>query len=932
MRERTMRTSRLVTALLALGIVPSVAHAQLDMFDDTPIKMPWEYFKLNPKTKVKLDFRNASVDAVLQYLGNASGVGIIKDPTLTGGITLQSPKPQTLNDAFSMLSTALSLRNFSLTKSGNFLVIKAQPKGNAAGGGRDRGSSPFGGGTNPFGGGNSPFGGGNSPFGQTPQLKTYSLKFANATQVARVINEVFQNSGQNFMQQMMGMMGGAGAPGAPTGTPTAPAPSGNPTGTSSSPESSTQPLGTQIAMAAQGGFGGFGGGQGGRGNRGGFGGGQGGGFNFGGGQGGFNPFGGGGFGRGGFGAGAGASVVRASADDYSNSVIVNAPSREQEQVGKLIAEIDKETDLPQQSRVFKINYANAADLVVVIQNLLISNAPRGRGGQTTTAGQGGFGGFGGGGFGGFGGFGRNNTQAQVVAEPRTNSLLVTTTKDNLELVEKVLKELDKEIKFESTSFVLTLENARADLIAQLMNQSFGSRSGTGATGRTSTGLTGNTARTNRTTTGGAGGSGGAASLGGRSVPPPNEELPVDGTAGDGMMLNLANQGAGQGDLATMVTVQQGGGFGGFNFGGGQGGFGGFGGQGTTRNRNTTGGATGLDSQGRVVPLRDLTGQVTVIPDINTNSVIVVTSPENRELLEKILNQLDKIPEQVMIETLIVEASLDATSKLGVEWNFSQGTVLGQKNARGSGSQAFGNQANTAQPQGLRYTLTGGQYSAFLNTLQSDSRFEVLSTPRIFTSNNSPAEINISQSLPYVLSQRTDANGNLTFNYAFLDVGIILTVTPRITSNGYVTMDVTQTANDFVRYTDFNAPVVNQREAQTTVSVKDGETIVLGGIIKNSVSTTVNKLPVVGDIPILGKLFQSTGTTKSKTELLVFLTPHVVRDSNDARKLRDATTGQLQPKVQDRVKEVIPPSTIPPKDADKAKGEKPKEEGPTKTDL
>jgi general secretion pathway protein D len=94
-----------------------------------------------------------------------------------------------------------------------------------------------------------------------------------------------------------------------------------------------------------------------------------------------------------------------------------------------------------------------------------------------------------------------------------------------------------------------------------------------------------------------------------------------------------------------------------------------------------------------------------------------------------------------------------------------------------------------------------------------------------------------------LSQQTNINGNLTFNYAFLDVGIILTVTPRITQNGYVTMDVTQTANDFVRYTEFNAPVVNQREAQTTVSVKDGETVVIGGIIKNSISTTTNKLPV-----------------------------------------------------------------------------------------
>ncbi len=116
------------------------------------------------------------------------------------------------------------------------------------------------------------------------------------------------------------------------------------------------------------------------------------------------------------------------------------------------------------------------------------------------------------------------------------------------------------------------------------------------------------------------------------------------------------------------------------------------------------------------------------------------------------------------------------------------------------------------------------------------------------------------------------------------------------------MDVTQTANDFVRYTEFNAPVVNQREAQTTVSVKDGETIVLGGIIKSSVSATTNKLPVLGDIPVLGKLFRSNGTTKSKTELLVFLTPRVVRDPDEARKLREETEKQMQSKAIDRVRD------------------------------
>jgi general secretion pathway protein D len=172
---------------------------------------------------------------------------------------------------------------------------------------------------------------------------------------------------------------------------------------------------------------------------------------------------------------------------------------------------------------------------------------------------------------------------------------------------------------------------------------------------------------------------------------------------------------------------------------------------------------------------------------------------------------------------------------------------------------------------------------------------VLSTPRIFTTNNVTAEINISQSIPYVLSQTTDAvSGAILYNYSFLDVGIVLTVTPRITQNGYVTMDVTQTANDLVSYTSFNAPIVNQREADTTVSVKDGETIVLGGIIQNQITKTINKIPILGDLPILGNLFRDNSTTKNKTELLVFLTPRVVRNTDEARKLRQDTEKDLNP--------------------------------------
>ncbi len=858
-----------LASLVALGVfVPTIANAQVDYFADMgATKQPWENFKLNAKTTVKLDFRNASVDAVLKVFSDASGVAILKDPALVGGLSIQSPKPQNLKDAFAMLNSALALRNFEIKKDGNFLVVKAKPQANRGGNTRGGfgGFSGFGGAP---GGDSGAAAGGMGGFdlsklgGSTAQIKTYQLKYSNATQVARIVNEVFQNSGQDPLGGIMSMLGGMGgnpSPGTSITIPGGAAVVAPGRGPSAEPDPISAPEPQQ-----RGGFGGGGGG--------------------------FNPFqfgrGGGntGFGgMGGFGRGGGNTVVRASADDYSNSVIINAPAKEQEQVSKLIDEIDRQTDQPQASRVFRLEFATATDLVSVLQNVLQSNAVRGRGGQTTGAtGGGGFGGFGGG-FGGFGG--GNNARQQggsVVAETRTNSVVVTTTTENLMIVERVIKELDKEITVSNSTFVVSLDNARADAIANLINQSFGGRTQGGTTNARTTGAQG---RTGAAGAGGAGGAGG----GGRSGP-----------SADAMALSMADPDADAGELATSVSVQQGGLFGLFGGGGGQN----FGQGGNRNGASTSGVQTTVDENGRVVATRNLQGQVTAIPDVNTNSVIIVTSPANKALLQSIVDQLDKIPQQVMIETLIVEASLDATAKLGVEWNFNQKSVLGDVTTKGTGSSSFGDAARTTQPQGMRYTLTGTQYGAFLQAVQTDANFEVLSKPRIFTSNNSTAEINISQSLPYVLSQQTNINGNLTFNYAFLDVGIILTVTPRITQNGYVTMDVTQTANDFVRYTEFNAPVVNQREAQTTVSVKDGETVVIGGIIKNSISTTTNKLPILGDIPVLGNLFKSNVQTKSKTELLVFLTPRIIRDNVEAAKLRDDTVKQMAPQSQGRIKKEI----------------------------
>lgn len=793
---------RIRTLICALALVaPLAAHAQFDFGGGGGDSGPaWKGLLKNTKTSVKPNFQNTSIDMIVAWYAKTSGITIIKDPALTGTMTVVSAKSIPLGDAFTLFNTTLGLKNYEMRKEGNFLVIRGKNQ--------DRGN------------GRNPWEGMDmtrmmEQMGQSQsQLKVYVIQYANASQVARVVNEVFIST-PNPMDQIMQMMGGGNFGGG-----------GN-------------------NQWNRGGNNNNRGGGGGNNNRGGFGGG---------GNQGRGGFGGGfgNFGRGGFGGGSGTQVVRASSDDFSNSVIVNAPGKEQLQVENLIKQIDKQTEQPQQPKVFKLEFASSDDLASVVQNVLTQNAPRGRGGIGTQnvpieqrfqqAMR-------------FGG-----TQAAfgtVVSEPRTNSLVVTATEENLKLVAQVIDELDQEIKLENTTFVFPLANARADQISTLMQQAFGTRQGmTG--GNRNTGQNRNTTNQNRNTqnrnTGGGGGNARPGGLGTEQFDPNNLEL------------NLQDDGS----LPTEIAVQQGG-FGGF--GGGQ------------QQRRTTA-QTGRDSQGRLVNVNDLQGQITVIPDNNTNSVIVVATPENMELLKSILAQLDKIPEQVMIETMIIEATLDKSTQFGVEWKAAKQNPLGKDSGVGTSEGNFGLQNASPALQGFRYTLTGGALTGFLNALQTDTKFQVLSTPRIFTSNNVEAQINISQSIPYVLSTREDTNGNLTFNYAFQDVGIVLTVTPRITANGYVTMDVNQTANDLQGFTDFNAPIVNQRQADTTVSVRDGETIILGGIIRNNVTSTVKKIPLLGDIPLLGQLFRSTEKGNVKTELLVFLTPRIVKDPEEARKLRD----------------------------------------------
>ena len=730
----------------------------------TPVEVgdPWDSLKLDAKVRIKLSFRNANVDNVIAMIQQASHVTIVKDPNLNGPITVTTADPVSISEAFHVFNSVLKLKGFELTRDRKILVI-ARPKPAAPpppGPAMVMNMAP--------------------PVDQNATVvKFYPLMFANANQVARAINEVFQAGGaqQNAQQQQMMMM--FGGPGGPPRQP-----------------------------------------------------------------------------------GAGGPSVHASYEEFSNSVIVNAPQKEQTQVADLIKQIDKRQVEPQHTKTYKLVFATATEIVTAVQNILSSNLGKGKGAKDPNGGNP-FAQI-------FFGFNSSQNQNLAVADSRTNTITVTGTDDLISVADQLIQELDQKMPFTGTTFVFKLENARADTIANLMTAAFGQRQGVQNSNSNKPITPTNNTFSNTSTSSSLS----SPKFNGEKQPP--QSLPVP----------LQDPNADSGPLATNVGVTQGI-FGFFGDGGGGG----------RQNRNSNGQSIGHDPEGRVIGVHDLTGQVTAIADPNTNSVIVVTAPDNVPLIKAMLEQLDIVPEQVMIQTIIVEATLDKAKQFGLEWNFAQSKAFGNSGTTGTLGQGFGLQNASPPLQGFDYTLAGGDLSAFFNMLQTDTKFQVLATPRIFTSNNMESQINISQKIPYVTSTIENSNGTFSYNYSFLDVGIILTVTPHITSNGNVTMDILQTANDLQSYTTFNAPIVNQRQAETTISAKDGQTIILGGMIRNQVNSTVNKVPLLGDLPLLGSLFRSSTNDHQKTELLVFMTPTVIRDAAEAKKLREKTEKELSPTMQ-----------------------------------
>jgi general secretion pathway protein D len=350
-----------------------------------------------------------------------------------------------------------------------------------------------------------------------------------------------------------------------------------------------------------------------------------------------------------------------------------------------------------------------------------------------------------------------------------------------------------------------------------------------------------------------------------------------------------------GSALPLVAQQRGGGGGGFGGGGGNAG----------RNTGGTGGSTAT----RTYPSNGTIGDAYFSIDPETRRVVYIADETTARYISQVLTNLDRPKPQVLIKVVFVEVTHNNDLDFGLEGGWGRqgmnGTVHDVSAVNGFGlsglSQIVGTNANrfgqpissfsavspmTQTGAGL-YQILGQDYQVTLRAIAQSGNAKVLSRPSILARNNQPATITVGQSVPLITSVSYNGlNGTPINAVQYTSVGVILKVTPFITADGLVEMMVSPQISSIDPNlsipisTGVNAPVIDIRSADTVAVTADGQTVIIGGLMETDKSQTDTKIPLLGDIPILGNLFKHKQRSDSKTELLIFLTPHIVQNPTE----------------------------------------------------
>jgi general secretion pathway protein D len=331
-----------------------------------------------------------------------------------------------------------------------------------------------------------------------------------------------------------------------------------------------------------------------------------------------------------------------------------------------------------------------------------------------------------------------------------------------------------------------------------------------------------------------------------------------------------------------------------------GGGGSFGGSGFDNSGGGFGGGSGQQSvpapnDGGSAATRPSGINANISSDDNNNAIVVFGTPREYAIIEDALRKLDILPSQILIEAAITEVGLNNELRYGLQWNFTSGSENATLTDATAGLDLVRNSPGFSFAFSPSSTING-----VLNTLESKTNVNVVSAPKLLVLNNQTAVLQVGDEVPVATQNSTsniDANAPTINSIEYRNTGVILKVTPRVNANGIVMLDVSQEVSDVndnvASVQGINSPTISTRRISSSVAVKDGEVLALGGLIRNTRSKGRRGIPFLSQIPVIGGLFGRQTNDEQRTELIVLIKPRVLRTVDDGK----AVTEELRAKIQ-----------------------------------
>jgi general secretion pathway protein D len=273
---------------------------------------------------------------------------------------------------------------------------------------------------------------------------------------------------------------------------------------------------------------------------------------------------------------------------------------------------------------------------------------------------------------------------------------------------------------------------------------------------------------------------------------------------------------------------------------------------------------------------DRNSGITVVADEGNNTLVITATPSEARRIRQILQQVDVLPEQVLLEATIAEVTLNDDLKFGMRWFFENGAnqVKLTDSILGAISPAI---------PGFSYFFNTPNVKVVLNALNGITHVNLVSSPSLMTLNNKRATLEIGDEVPVLTRSSTaldNADTRIVNNVTSRSTGVLLSITPRVADDGQVLLEIEQEVSDAIatKTSNIDSPTIQQRRIKTTVSVKNGGSVVLAGLMRDKATRQNDQVPLLGDVPVLGNMFKNKADTIERTELLIAITPQVIKDS------------------------------------------------------